>query len=792
MTVAASQVNRVSYAGNGTTTAFSYPSKFLANGDLVVVLVDDDDGTETTKTITTHYTVTGAGDANGGTVTMVTAPAVGETLVIYGDPTISQLVDPVNGDDLNVNSSIEDPLDKLTIIARRLKDIGTRSVRLTDGDASGATTTLSTEGNSGKYVRLNSGGTAFEFATGSVSTSTFTQSGTGGVERTVTSKLSELGVSSEDYGGANGSDESADIGQAITYRTTNGGEVQITPRTHLLASVLTLPSLVHIVGQGMASILKIADNADAPAIRTTGYSTFTSQNKWFVDTESVPYGFGLRNLIINGNKANQASGNAVEIYGKNITLLDVTIYDAQDIGLVMECGYKGGQNDYRDMPEGRIAGVKVTGSGSHNIRIRGPHDQVIESLVSGSAGGDGLRIEGLLNTYLGTCDLRFYHGYAATLIGLYCDIKFKGGHIEVESCTREGLYIDTAASATTIDKLEAFSNSVGSSSYYQAKIVGAESVIASYDIRLTSTGAGAGGMQVTGASVKLGPGNIKDGNATASAIGLDLDANKIQALGGESLNFTGSGAIGLRTGNTGSTSGLVVRHKCDNCYTGWKNTNAGNGGQYEIEITTENKDHLLFEGAGPAVVDLSGGAGTSARERWNVFATNSGAAHSGTAQAGAAGTITLASTASTRNDVYNGAIINLTGGTGSGQKAVITDYVGSTRVATIACLNSEASADWATNPDNTTTYTVSSLVLRSHNSGTFTVPNGKTQVRVPHGLLPTDLSITKRNVSITPTLFSNAAEMTLTEVTNFYFVATVDADPGAGTATGSFNAGLDW
>jgi hypothetical protein len=786
MTVAASQVNRVSYAGNGTTTAFSYPSKFLANGDLVVVLVDDDDGTETTKTITTHYTVTGAGDANGGTVTMVTAPAVGETLVIYGDPTISQLVDPVNGDDLNVNSSIEDPLDKLTIIARRLKDIGTRSVRLTDGDASGATTTLSTEGNSGKYVRLNSGGTAFEFATGSVSTSTFTQSGTGGVERTVTSKLSELGVSSEDYGGANGSDESADIGQAITYRTTNGGEVQITPRTHLLASVLTLPSLVHIVGQGMASILKIADNADAPAIRTTGYSTFTSQNKWFVDTESVPYGFGLRNLIINGNKANQASGNAVEIYGKNITLLDVTIYDAQDIGLVMECGYKGGQNDYRDMPEGRIAGVKVTGSGSHNIRIRGPHDQVIESLVSGSAGGDGVRVEGDGSTYLGTGDFRFAHSYGNTLYGLYSNIKIKAGHLQLESNTKEGLYLDTNASACQIEHLELFGNSVGSSTYWQGVIAAAEVVIGSHRIDLNSTGSGAGGLQVTGASVKINGGVVKDAVAAAGAVGVDLDANKIQYKG-EILNFTGSSseAIGLRTGNGASRTGLNVEATIDNCYTGWHNANAGNGGTYKIRITTANKDHLLFRGAGPGTVDLGGGGGASARESWDVIATNSGTAHSGTAQAGGAATITLASSGpSTRDDVYNGAIITTTGGTGSGQARVISDYVGSTKVATVT-------PAWTVQPDNTTTYTVSSLVLRSKNSGTGTIANGTTTVTIPHGLLITDMTPTKRNIQITPTLFSNAAEMTVTAVDEHTFTVTVDADPGAGTATFAWYADLD-
>lgn len=80
---------------------------------------------------------------------------------------------------------------------------------------------------------------------------------------------------------------------------------------------------------------------------------------------------------------------------------------------------------------------------------------------------------------------------------------------------------------------------------------------------------------------------------------------------------------------------------------------------------------------------------------------------SGTAQAGAAGTITLPSGASSVDNDYNGMIVRTTGGTGGGggsgsqgnQARVITDYVGSTKVATIA-------PNWETTPDNTTTLEV--------------------------------------------------------------------------------------
>lgn len=84
-----------------------------------------------------------------------------------------------------------------------------------------------------------------------------------------------------------------------------------------------------------------------------------------------------------------------------------------------------------------------------------------------------------------------------------------------------------------------------------------------------------------------------------------------------------------------------------------------------------------------------------------TFAADTGlqTVRSNTAQAGAAGTITLDASASATNDFYNDAIVYLTGGTGAGQVRLISGYVGSTKVATIT-------PNWATNPDNTSTFAV--------------------------------------------------------------------------------------
>ncbi len=68
-----------------------------------------------------------------------------------------------------------------------------------------------------------------------------------------------------------------------------------------------------------------------------------------------------------------------------------------------------------------------------------------------------------------------------------------------------------------------------------------------------------------------------------------------------------------------------------------------------------------------------------------------------TAQAGAAGTITLDASASAVDDFYNYQVIQIVSGTGAGQARIVSDYVGSTKVASV-------NGNWATNPDNTSVF----------------------------------------------------------------------------------------
>lgn len=155
MTVSTTQ-NRVSYAGNGVTTAFSFPYVFFDNADLVVLLVKSG-GTVTTAVLGTDYTITGAGLDAGGTVTMTTAPVSGATLVIYRDPQMTQPQAFVDNDPLPAKS-ISRGYDRLTLISQRIRELVNRSFRLADSDTTGASPILPTP-QANALVGWNSAGT---------------------------------------------------------------------------------------------------------------------------------------------------------------------------------------------------------------------------------------------------------------------------------------------------------------------------------------------------------------------------------------------------------------------------------------------------------------------------------------------------------------------------------------------------------------------------------------------------------------------------------------------------------
>jgi hypothetical protein len=126
-----STTTKNSYSGNASTTAFAYGFYIPASTDIQVI-VRSSTGTETVKsegTGSTNYSISGVGNASGGTVTFVTAPASGETVVLRRNTAKTQATDYVANDPFPAETH-EDALDKLTIIGQDLQEQVDRSLKL--------------------------------------------------------------------------------------------------------------------------------------------------------------------------------------------------------------------------------------------------------------------------------------------------------------------------------------------------------------------------------------------------------------------------------------------------------------------------------------------------------------------------------------------------------------------------------------------------------------------------------------------------------------------------------------
>ena len=149
MTISSTTV-RNSYSGDGSTTTFSYTFKIFQDSDIQVI-IRSANGTETTKTITTHYTVTGAGNSGGGSVIFTSGniPTSTQTVVLRRNIPQTQSIDYIANDPFPAESH-EEGLDRATMAIQQLQEEVTRSLKL-----SKTNTMTSTEFTVGASDRAN-------------------------------------------------------------------------------------------------------------------------------------------------------------------------------------------------------------------------------------------------------------------------------------------------------------------------------------------------------------------------------------------------------------------------------------------------------------------------------------------------------------------------------------------------------------------------------------------------------------------------------------------------------------
>ena len=148
-----------SFAGNGSTTAFNYAFKITAESEMQVI-IRSSTGTETVKSLSTHYTISGVNAANGGAVTFTSGniPASGETVILRRVTAQTQAMDLIDNDPMSAET-IETAHDKAIAINQELQEQIDRSLKLSRTNTMTSTEfTIDATNRAGKVLGFDTAG----------------------------------------------------------------------------------------------------------------------------------------------------------------------------------------------------------------------------------------------------------------------------------------------------------------------------------------------------------------------------------------------------------------------------------------------------------------------------------------------------------------------------------------------------------------------------------------------------------------------------------------------------------
>ncbi|HEX7639323.1 MAG TPA: hypothetical protein VF457_13080 [Burkholderiaceae bacterium] len=244
-----SDLDRAQYATNGTTGPWTVPFYFLIDTDLQVTYTAAD-GTETTLSLNSDYSVTGAGNPNGGTVTTTADYAAGGFITVLRDMEfVQEVVYPESGP--FPAKTHETALDRLTMMAQQLREQVGRALSFGAGEV-GSAQLPSASDRKGKIIGFDavtgaliliagSIGSALDLATQYASSTGstlmgFIQSAAGAIATTVAKKLARVLDAVVDFGADPTGATNSTVALQAFYAAciTSGKRGYIPPGTYLV------------------------------------------------------------------------------------------------------------------------------------------------------------------------------------------------------------------------------------------------------------------------------------------------------------------------------------------------------------------------------------------------------------------------------------------------------------------------------------------------------------------------------------------------------------------------------
>lgn len=239
----------IRYNADGSMTEYTYGFPIFSAEDLAVYLNG--------ALQASGYTVAGAGETEGGTITFDTAPISGTIITLARELSIERVSDYIEGGNFSA-SSINSELDYMVASLQQVNRANELMLHYGEHETAGETELPSKAGRAGKALGFDGDGNPIAVSLeGSMASPDYTAQGTGAQTRTVYDKLKDT-VSVKDYG-AKGDGLTDDTNAIINALTANNA-VFLPEGEYLTSATLSLTADQSIFGNGASSVLKANSN----------------------------------------------------------------------------------------------------------------------------------------------------------------------------------------------------------------------------------------------------------------------------------------------------------------------------------------------------------------------------------------------------------------------------------------------------------------------------------------------------------------------------------------------------
>jgi hypothetical protein len=242
--------------------------------------------------------------------------------------------------------------------------------------------------------------------------------------------------------GDGSTDNTSAISAALTAISSTGGTLFFPPGTYITGNQTLLPN-VEIVGAGLGNTtikLKNGANTDLFSAQTSSINLAAAANSGIAGTL---LSFSIRDLTLDGNKANQSSGTSypLRFYGYNFILRDLQVLNGYTGGALIDWNGGAGLSSPSDEMESYIDTCKFHDNNGIGLQMGGPHDSRMHNVVSFVNGSHNFHFApNMTGTLCTNC-----HGYASpNATGVCCWLIESSGN-QFTNCVAEGAYYTNLA-----------------------------------------------------------------------------------------------------------------------------------------------------------------------------------------------------------------------------------------------------------------------------------------------------------------------------------------------------------